>query len=178
MSIEAVGGVSSSNPQIKKQKSVSFRANSTNSLERNPQDDSFEKNGISTGAKVALGTVAVVGALAACDALFNKSKNLKKIFGIADNIKPKPGNPPGTPVADDVLKETFESFKSQGKFEGGKAVLNDGTLLTGKLVHQVENGEKVILEYKDGLLVNIESKGKLSSINIQDMDIKRKINTF
>ena len=86
MSIDSINSLSSKNSiTLKKSKNVNFRSQ-TNNLERAPQEDTLEKQGMSTGAKIAIATAVAAGLFAAGDAIFNHGKNLKKIFGKAEEV--------------------------------------------------------------------------------------------
>jgi ribosomal protein L14 len=86
MSIESIGGLSTQVNKLKKQQNVQFRANATNTLERNPKDDSFEKKGMSAGVKAGIAIGSLLGLAFAIKKGFdyNKLKNLKSVFG---NVK-------------------------------------------------------------------------------------------
>ena len=86
MSVKPIKALSTANnSNLKKSKNISFRSQ-TNNLERAPQEDTLEKQGMSTGAKIAIATAVAAGLFAAGDAIFNHGKNLKKIFGKAEEV--------------------------------------------------------------------------------------------
>lgn len=59
-----------------------------------------------------------------------------------------------------VLTNALEAFKENGnKFEKGKAVLADGTGYTGILTKVNKNGDKIAIEYKDGVLIKSVKNG-------------------
>ena len=101
-----------------------------------------ENKGLSTGAKVAIGTGLV--ALAS--------------YGIyvatRGKVKPKTTPPVTTNNPVQEIKElAVSAFKEAGnRFKNGKAVLADGTNYTGKIVSEGKDGSKVVMEYLDGVL--------------------------
>ena len=115
-----------------------FRSSNTNPI--NPTTK--ENKGLSTGAKVAIGTGLV--ALAS--------------YGIylatRGKVKPKTTPPATTNNPVQEIKElAVNTFKEAGnKFVKGKAVLADGTNYTGKIVSEGKDGSKVVMEYLDGVL--------------------------
>ena len=115
-----------------------FRSSNTNPI--NPT--SKENKGLSTGAKVAIGTGLV--ALAS--------------YGIylatRGKVKPKTTPPATTNNPMQEIKElAVNTFKEAGnKFVKGKAVMADGTNYTGKIVSEGKDGSKVVMEYLDGVL--------------------------
>ena len=107
-------GVNTPQPVIQKQRQqqTHFKGNSTNSLERVPENDKFDK-GMSTGAKVGITTGLALGLLVAGDFLLAKGKHVKKIFGMADDaskkiddIKGCTDDFDGAKYLDDLEKET------------------------------------------------------------------------
>lgn len=102
---------------------------------------------MSTGAKIALGTVAVVGALAAADALFNKSRNLKKIFGMADDA--------AKPHIDDATSKV-ESNSTRVKAVKPKSpkVIKNEAIRDGKITEYTIRDEGNIIRVKDGEIVS------------------------
>lgn len=101
-----------------------------------------ENKGLSTGAKVAIGTGLV--ALAS--------------YGIyvatRGKVKPKTIPPVTTNNPVQEIKElAVSAFKEAGnKFKNGKAIMADGTNYTGKIVSESKDGSKVVMEYLDGVL--------------------------
>lgn len=91
---------------------VQFKANSPKSLERVPEADSFEKKGLSAGAKAAIGTGIAVGVFALGDVVLNHGKCLKKIFGMAERAAKPDANPPTTNLQDEGQK-LYETYKSK-----------------------------------------------------------------
>ena len=115
-----------------------FRSSNTNPI--NPTTK--ENKGLSTGAKVAIGTGLV--ALAS--------------YGIyvatRGKVKPKTTLPATTnnhPVQE-IKELAIGAFKKVGSFNKGKAVMADGTNYTGKIVSESKDGSKVVMEYVDGVL--------------------------
>ena len=115
-----------------------FRSSNTNPI--NPTTK--ENKGLSTGAKVAIGTGLV--ALAS--------------YGIyvatRGKVKPKTTLPATTnnhPVQE-IKELAIGAFKKVGSFNKGKAVMADGTNYTGKIVSESKDGSKVVMEYLDGVL--------------------------
>lgn len=115
-----------------------FRSSNTNPI--NPTTK--ENKGLSTGAKVAIGSGLV--ALAS--------------YGIylatRGKVKPKTTPPATTNNPVQEIKElAVNTFKEAGnKFVKGKAVMADGTNYTGKIVSEGKDGSKVVMEYLDGVL--------------------------
>lgn len=115
-----------------------FRSSNTNPI----SSTSKENKGLSTGAKVAIGTGLV--ALAS--------------YGIyvatRGKVKPKTTPPLTTNNPVQEIKElAVSAFKEAGnKFVKGKAVMADGTNYTGKIVSEGKDGSKVVMEYLDGVL--------------------------
>lgn len=116
-----------------------FRSSNTTPITSVPQK---ENKGLSTGAKVAIGTGLV--ALAS--------------YGIylatRGKVKPKATPPATTNNSVQEIKElAVNTFKEAGnKFVKGKAVMADGTNYTGKIVSESKDGSKVVMEYLDGVL--------------------------
>ena len=116
-----------------------FRSSNTTPITSVPQK---ENKGLSTGAKVAIGTGLV--ALAS--------------YGIyvatRGKVKPKTTPPVTTNNPVQEIKElAVSAFKEAGnKFVKGKAVMADGTNYTGKIVSEGKDGSKVVMEYLDGVL--------------------------
>ena len=107
MSVEPIKALSTANnSNLKKSKNVNFRSQ-TNNLERAPEEDTLEKQGMSTGAKIAIATAVAAGLFAAGDAIFNHGKNLKKIFGMADDAAKR--------GADDAARGASESADDAAK---------------------------------------------------------------
>ena len=116
-----------------------FRSSNTTPITSVPQK---ENKGLSTGAKVAIGTGLV--ALAS--------------YGIyvatRGKVKPKTTLPATTnnhPVQE-IKELAIGAFKKVGSFNKGKAVMADGTNYTGKIVSESKDGSKVVMEYLDGVL--------------------------
>lgn len=117
---------------------LQFRSGNVNPI--NPTTK--ENKGLSTGAKIAIGTGLV--ALAS--------------YGIyvatRGKVKPKTTPPATTNNPVQEIKElAVNTFKEDGnKFVKGKAVMADGTNYTGKIVSEGKDGSKVVMEYLDGVL--------------------------
>lgn len=56
----------------------------------------------------------------------------------------------------EYLKQTIEEFKQTGKFENGRAILNNGENFDGQLTNQCKDGSKFVLEYKNGLVRSVK----------------------
>ena len=116
-----------------------FRSSNTTPITSVPQK---ENKGLSTGAKVAIGTGLVALAY----------------YGIyvatRGKVKPKTTPPATTNNPVQEIKElAVNTFKEAGnKFVKGKAVMADGTNYTGKIVSEGKDGSKVVMEYLDGVL--------------------------
>ena len=52
----------------------------------------------------------------------------------------------------EIIKETIGSFKTKGKFDKGKALLNNGTPFTGELTHTTKDGSQIVMKYQNGIL--------------------------
>ena len=104
----------------------------------NPSDKT-----LSTTTKVVIGTALT--ALAATGIY----------IATRGKVKPKTPTPPleGTTNPVQEIKElAVNAFKEIGAFNKGKAVLADGTNYTGKIVNELKDGSKVVMEYLDGVL--------------------------
>ncbi len=106
---------------INKPKQVNFRGNSSNSLERTPQNDEFNK-GVSTGAKVGIGIGAALALSIAADFMLTRGKYVKKLLGLADDaakktddIKNNADNFDATKYLDDLEKEAKEKLAQSNK---------------------------------------------------------------
>lgn len=66
-------------------------------------------------------------------------------------IKPKKSPIEETKV-NEIIKETIGSFKTKGKFDKGKALLNNGTPFTGELTHTTNDGSQIVMKYQNGIL--------------------------
>ncbi len=51
-----------------------------------------------------------------------------------------------------AIEETIGSFKTKGKFDKGKALLNNGTPFTGELTHTTKDGSQIVMKYQNGIL--------------------------
>ena len=86
--INAVANPKTYEAYLRNKPNVNFQAKATNTLERNPQKDTVEKKGMSTGGKIALGAIAITGAAALIDAVACKGRHIKQIFR-GNKIKPE-----------------------------------------------------------------------------------------
>ena len=124
-----------------------------NTLERTPNADTLqnksEKEGLSIGTKIALGTVVILGTAVLIDQLAFKGKCCKKIF---DLLKKETNL--NTSVIGTTSAPKMPNFFEQKGLKINKEIVSnaDGTLYTGTLVKINKNGEKYILNYKDGVL--------------------------
>lgn len=119
---------------------ANFKAQS--SLHKNPQTDTVtlsNKKEKTINRNITLVSVAAVllGGALYC---FTKGK-----------IKPKKSTIEET-KANEIIKETIESFKTKGKFDKGKALLNNGTPFTGILTHTTKDGSQIVMKYQNGVL--------------------------
>jgi len=90
---------------------ISYRGG-TNSLERTPEADTYNKKKMGKGTKIALGTVGLAGVLIAIDRLALKGRytdNILKWFKRnSDNVKPVGNDPkPQSRIAPDELTEEY-----------------------------------------------------------------------
>ncbi len=82
-----------------------FRAEESNSLEKSPAQDEYKKEGMSTGAKAAIGVLGALALFAAGDAIFNHGKMLKKIFGKAkEEVAAAAGDSTGAEAKNNVVQ--------------------------------------------------------------------------
>lgn len=140
-----------------KSQNINFCA-TTGSLERTPQDDIVEKQGLSTGAKVALGTVALTGVLALVDVVANDARNLKKIWGKLKGKSPKAsgGEVTGTAAASHAGTSSSVTEMAETTFKNGKAYNSKGELFTGTISKTSNSGSKLDSHYVDGVVVKRE----------------------
>ena len=115
---------------------------SQSSLHKIPQTDTITLN--NKKEKTSNRNIALVSAatalLGAGLVYFTKGK-----------IKPKKSTIEETKV-NEIIKETIESFKTKGKFDKGKALLNNGTPFTGELTHTTKDGSQIVMKYQNGIL--------------------------
>lgn len=115
---------------------------SQSSLHKIPQTDTITLN--NKKEKTSNRNIALVSAatalLGAGLVYFTKGK-----------IKPKKSTIEETKV-NEIIKETIESFKTKGKFDKDKALLNNGTPFTGELTHTTKDGSQIVMEYQNGIL--------------------------
>jgi len=62
-------------------KSISYKSKNSNSLERTPKKDEFNKKELGTGAKLGIGLVSAVALFVIGDYVFCKGKHVKNILG-------------------------------------------------------------------------------------------------
>ena len=86
-----------------------FRGNTTNTLERTPQSDEFNK-GMSTGAKVGIGMGVTLALAAIADFAITRGKFTKKIFGFADD-----GAKDAKQYLDDLERQAKEKLETSNK---------------------------------------------------------------
>lgn len=142
MSIESVDIIASQKTKIAKnnKQQVIFKANSNNTLERNPQNDIVEKKGMSTGAKIALGSVAVAGAFALFDAIACKGKHIRKIFGGNKQITKEQ-------LVDDIKKRVDD-------------IIDKGDeVSTGEVTHYVAERARSINDVQSAVLIRLNKDG-------------------
>lgn len=134
-------------------KNIAFRG--TSKLERTPQDDSFEKQGMSTGAKVALGTAIAVAAGVALDYAFAHGKHVKSLLGIAD----------------DAGKQAAEAGDDAARAVEGKA--DDLATKAGKEAETVaEQAERTQKPALTDLLDNTAEQVQAKSTSLKEQLIK------
>ena len=111
-----------------------------------------KKQGISTGAKVAIGAGIVTALAVGADFVFCKGRHVKNLLGkLKGNNSNTPTSPPTTNPPAPPKKPNF--FEQKGlKVNKGIVSNADGTLYTGALEKVNKNGEKFVLKYKDGIL--------------------------
>ena len=148
----------------KKISNINFSSSATNSLEKQPNEDSFEKKGMSTTGKVALGTVGLLGGLAALDAVFCKSKNLKKIFGIAQKEGGKVAEDTAVDTTTKEIKKTFKELYNDAIKNQEKSIKNEITGRTHNFEYD-ENGR---------LIKEIVTKGNERAEILHNLPNKRK----
>ena len=138
-------------------KHMNFRASGTNSMERSPQSDSFDKPQKHTGMWVTLGVITATGLAIGFDFWKYKGQHCKdiwnKVKGIFGKETPKPKEEPP------IIKEySLTDFKKNGMFDKGKALLNDGSGYTGKINHTTKDGHNIVMEYENGLIKSSTKK--------------------
>lgn len=114
---------------------VNFKSQSSLQTKKIPQTDTITLNNKkekTSNRNIALVSAAVV-LLGAGLYYFTKNK-----------IKPTKVN--------EIIKETIGSFKTKGKFDKGKALLNNGTPFTGELTHTTKDGSQIVMKYQNGIL--------------------------
>ncbi len=109
-----------------------------NSLQKNPQTDTVTRSNTSNrNLALVSAAAALLGGALYC---FTKGK-----------IKPKK-SPIEETRANEIIKGTIESFKTKGKFDKGKALLNNGTPFSGILTHTTKDGSQIVMKYQNGVL--------------------------
>lgn len=121
----------------------------------NKQIQQQKKEGLSTGAKWAIGIGATTALAVGADFLFCKGKHVKSLWGKVKGNNSKPdGTPPSPPTSNPPAPPKKPNFFEQKGLKVNKEIVSnaDGTLYTGTLEKVNKNGEKFVLEYKDGVL--------------------------
>lgn len=141
---------------------LGFRANASNSIERNPQNDVYQKPKKKTGLLVTTGVLAVGAAAIALDYWKCQGKHTK---GVWNGIKSFLSGDKVSKATSELSapKVKIDDFKKNGKFVKGKALLNDGTAFSGKITNVKNDGTNIVMEYKDGI---IQKSTKLNGENI------------
>ena len=114
-----------------------------------------KKEGLSTRAKWAIGIGATTALAVGADFLFCKGKHVKSLWGKVKGNNSKPdGTPPSPPTSNPSAPPKKPNFFEQKGLKVNKEIVSnaDGTLYTGTLEKVNKNGEKFVLEYKDGVL--------------------------
>lgn len=133
----------------------------TVSLSANDEIQPEQKGqGLSTGAKVAIGAGIATTLAIGADFVFCKGSHVKNLLGkLKGNNSNAPTSPPTTNPPAPPKKPNF--FEQKGlKVNKGIVSNADGTLYTGALEEVNKNGEKFVLKYKDGILQTSEKYTK------------------
>lgn len=118
-----------------------------------------EKEGLSTYAKLGIGIGVTTAIAIGVDFLFCKGKHIKNLWGKLKGNNSRPNdNPPSLPPSNTPVATKKTNFFEQRGLKINKEVVSnaDGTLYTGSIEHTNKNGERFILEYKDGMLQTSE----------------------
>ena len=133
--------------EIKLRKSnINFRS-TTNSLEKEPSEDKFEKERKSTGKKVAIGSVITLAALALIDEIACKGKYRKKLLGKAEEKAGEISD--NNPI---TSQKPSRGFKSEGFKERQKAKRSEN-------VKKAMENKKA--QYQKAQRAKLASEGKL-----------------
>ena len=122
-----------------------------------------KKEGLSTGAKWAIGIGATTALAIGADFLFCKGKHVKNLWGKLKGNNSKPNETPQSPpISNPPASPKKSNFFEQKGLKVNKEIVSnaDGTLYTGTLEKNNKNGEKFVLEYKDGVLLTSEKYTK------------------
>ncbi len=148
-----------------------FKGNESNSLEKNPENDSFEKEN-HTVRNIAIGMVVALGLAAAADGIFNHGKYLKRIFSkaetaakeSAEGAKPNTGN--AASKAEESVKKGTEGTKAKPEPKTQKTADSKGeseSKLQGTPEQKPEQKGKTITKAKNTPKTNTEPKVKVES---------------
>lgn len=161
MPIHALSNQTLQEPVCKSQtNNLSFRASSVNNLEKTPAEDTFEKPKKRTGLWVALGVISAAGIAIGVDFWKFEGKHCKDLWGKVRNVFNKEAestavsgtNSGNNQSSSNIVENTIEKFREKGKFDKGKALLNDGSTYSGNIVVNRKDGSKILLEYKNGVI--------------------------
>ena len=144
-------------------KNLAFRATS-NTLERIPQDDSFEKKGMGTGAKVTIGAAIILGLGIAGDFIFAKGKHVKKLLGMADDVEKKVSG-----TAEEVAHNV------QNKTDDVVSVVETNIIESEKLIKYTDDELQGLLSKNVNDLSSEEQKKLLNTILPEEDIVARKI---
>ena len=122
-----------------------------------------EKEVLSTYAKLEIGIGVTTAIAIGVDFLFCKGKHIKNLWGKLKGNNSRPNdNPPSLPPSNTPVAPKKTNFFEQRGLKINKEVVSnaDGTLYTGSIELTNKNGERFILEYKDGMLQTSEKYTK------------------
>ena len=114
---EPAGKIMAQTSSVPVQSSPRFRAAGDSSLERNPQQDSYEKENNHTAAKVTVGALGALGLAVAADYIFAKGKHVKKIFGKAESEASKGADDAAKKAEEEAAKKAAEEAKKKEEAE-------------------------------------------------------------
>ena len=118
---------------------------------------------MSTYAKLKIGIGVTTAIAIGVDFLFCKGKHIKNLWGKLKGNNSRPNdNPPSLPPSNTPVAPKKTNFFEQRGLKINKEVVSnaDGTLYTGSIELTNKNGERFILEYKDGMLQTSEKYTK------------------
>lgn len=144
-------------------KNVSFTAKK-NSLERTPESDEYKK-GMSKGAKIGLGTAALIGIIALGDQLIAKGKYRKQLF----NLFKKETN------------KIEEEIKDKASAEANKPIEEAQTKAEEAIETVVEKAEEIVQKVKKELTPKQQRQQKLKELyngEIESFTFEHSGNTF